>query len=114
KDQRGIADVYNSLGIVYFKKNNIPKAEMYYNLSLKIIRTLGYRLQESIVLSQMAILYDDNMDRKIGYLLAAQKIFDEIAPMHSNSLTNIGNIGGTYADIYVNKLLGKGPYQHIP
>lgn len=114
QDQRGIADVYNSLGIVYFKKDNIPKAEMYYNLSLKIIRTLGYRLQEGIVLSQIAILYDDNMDRKIGYLLAAQKIFDEIAPMHSNSLTNIGNIGGTYADIYVNKLLGKGPYQYIP
>ncbi len=47
-------------------------------------------------------------------MFTAQKLFDETNPYHNNSLTNIGNIGGTYADIYINKLAGKGPYKNIP
>jgi tetratricopeptide (TPR) repeat protein len=113
-DQAGIADAYNSLAIVHYHQNNLKSAETYYNKSLKIYKSMDDKMHEAILLSQMAMLYEQNKDNKISYMLRAQKLFDETNPKHGNSITNMGNIGGTYADIYVNKLLGKGPYKNIP
>jgi len=114
KDDNGIADSYNSLAIIHFRQENLKKAEMYYHLSLKIYRAMANKMKEAILLSQIALLYDDDKDKKLTYMLNAQKLFDETNPLHNNSITNIGNIGGTYADIYINKLMVKGPYINIP
>jgi len=114
KNDDGVADIYNSLAIIHFRQDNLKKAETYYQLSLKLYRELGNKIKEAILLSQIALLYDDDKDKKLGYMLAAQELFDKTYPLHNNSITNIGNIGGTYADVYINKLIRKGPYRHIP
>ncbi|RZM28981.1 MAG: tetratricopeptide repeat protein [Pedobacter sp.] len=114
KDNNGIADVYHSLAIMHYQKDNLKKAETYYNLSLKMYKAMGNKLKEAVLMSQIALIHDADKDKKLTYMFDAQKIFDQTNPYHNNSLTNIGNIGGTYADIYINKLVGKGPYKNIP
>lgn len=114
KDDNGIADIYNSLGIIHLNQENLKKAEMYFALSLKMYKAMENKLKEAVLLSQIALIYDDNKDKKLDYMLRAQKLFDETTPKHNNSVSNIGNIGGTYADVYINKLIAKGPYLHIP
>lgn len=48
----------------------------------------------------MALTFAD-LDTKLGYHLRAQQVFDEQLPRHPDAVTNIGNIGGTYARIAI-------------
>jgi tetratricopeptide (TPR) repeat protein len=114
-NQNGVAQVYTSIGNNYNARKSWPVAFKYYTKAIDIYRTLGDKLSEASVLSQIALIYDDDKDKKLSYLLKAQTLFDEVSPTYATSITNIGNIGGTYADIYISKRLKFGKiYQNIP
>jgi tetratricopeptide (TPR) repeat protein len=114
-DQKGIAQVYKSIGNSYHERKNLSIALNYYTRSIEIYRTLGDKLAEAEILSQIALIYDTNYDKKLGYMLKAEALFNGISPTYIMAITNVGNIGGTYADVFIGRKLEYGKtYQNIP
>lgn len=114
-NNNGIASTNNTVGNVYYSLKNFKQASAYYDKSLTQYRAVGNKTGEATVLSQIGLMYDNDKDKKLGYLLSAQKIFDEVDPLYAISITNIGNIGGTYADVFMDNYIKKdATYQYIP
>lgn len=115
KDKDGEANMLNTIGNIYVEQGNLKGAGTYYNNALAIYKITGRKLGEATILSHLALLHEDNKDEKLEYLLNAQKIFDEVNRTHVLSITNIGNIGGTYADIFINNSINNSKtYKNIP
>jgi tetratricopeptide (TPR) repeat protein/signal transduction histidine kinase len=114
-DKNGEANMYNTIGNIYFEQKKFKDADTYYNTALPIYKTTGYLLGEATTLSHLALIYESDKDKKLEYLLSAQKLFDEINPKYVVSIANLGNIGGTYADVFVyNRIDNSKTYKNIP
>jgi len=102
-DYHGIAGIYSFLADIYQLRHDHKKAELNYRHAIAIFKALDDRIGIAGAYSNMAILYDNDFNKKLFFLLKAQDIYNRINPEYSLSITNLGNIGGTYADIYINK-----------
>lgn len=109
EDLHGIASSANQLGTVYYFLNELKKAEPYFNKSLQTYEALGDEMGQASVLSHIALLHEDNKDKKLSFLFRAQEINDKLYPLSTGSITNLGNIGGTYAEIFIDRLKDKYP-----
>lgn len=115
KNLNGIASSANQIGTVYHFMEDLKKAEPYFNKSLKIYQELDDVLGQAKVLGNTALVYEENKDKKLEFLFKAQKLYDQLYPLSSGSITNLGNIGGTYAEIFIYKLKDKYPtHKYIP
>lgn len=114
-DLQGLAEVNDKIGSDYLQQHKLNEAMIYYQCALGHYRMRDNKIGEAEVLSHIGVLFDEDLDKKLGYLLMAQQIFDSTQPLYTSSITNIGNIGGTYADIFVNKKLKpNAAYKNIP
>lgn len=113
EDLHGIASSANQVGTVYYFMNELKKAEHYFNKSLETFNELGDEMGKASVLGHIALLHEDNKDKKLEYLFKAQKLYDELYPLFSGSITNQGNIGGTYAEIFIDRLKDKYPTRNF-
>lgn len=115
KDVSGLARATNNIGIIYLDQKQYKEARIYLQKSLDLYKSIQHKMGEAILLSQMALLYENEKDKKMELMVKAQHIFDQENPQHANSITNIGNIGGTYADIYIHKQLDpRSKYKYLP
>lgn len=109
KDLNGIGSATRAIGTIYYLKNDLKKASFYFNKSLDNYTYLGNKFKQADVLSKIALLHEDNLDKKLEYLFKAQDLYNEISAGSFGGVTNIGNIGGTYAYIFIDKLKDKYP-----
>lgn len=115
KDDHGIAQSGYVIATVYFSNNELQKAGAFALKSLSIFKELDEKVGQANVLGLLAVINDDDKVKKLTYLFQAEKLHNETSPNASNSITDIGNIGGTYADIYINKIKDKfGKNKVIP
>ncbi len=98
---------YLRMGQNHLETNQIDSSIIYLEKGLKISREREDDLQVAKFLSTIAVCYDDNHPKKMEFMLAAQKIFDRGFMKYTNSINNIGNIGGTYASMGLHDSLGK-------
>ncbi len=112
----GLGLVTNKIANIYHNMDDLMEAEKFYNQSLSFYQKIGNRTGEAVTLSQLGLLFiDEDMDTHLDYLFKAQAIFDDTNPFHINSIINLGNIGGSYWDVYLDKMLESGiQYNHIP
>ncbi|WP_316814215.1 histidine kinase [Pedobacter heparinus] len=114
-DQNRLADAADGIGNIYLAKRQTEKANGYYREALKTYESIDHRTGEAIVLSHIALLHEQDKDKKLGYLMMAQRLFDEINPLHANSINNLGTIGSTYASILIHKTKdARKTYLYIP
>jgi tetratricopeptide (TPR) repeat protein len=93
----GKAKCYNNLGLIYFRKNNYPKAFDYYFKALKLNDELGNKKGIAGNLNNIGNIYDaqTNYHVALDYYFKALKINEEIN--NKNWITiNLGNIGSIY------------------
>lgn len=115
KDFQGIASSANQVGTVYYFLNDFKNAAPYFSRSLKTYEELGDEMGQAKVLSHIALLREANKDEKLEFLFKAQNLYDKLYPLFSGSITNLGNIGGTYAEIFIDRLKDKYPTRnYIP
>lgn len=114
--KEGIAQVYNSIGNEYHEQKELKVAGEYYEKALAIFKQIDNLIGQATVLSQMGRLHDDDPDLKLSYLLQAKQIFDDTDPQFLLAVTNLGNIGNTYANIILGgvKLKPGKIYKYIP
>ncbi len=112
---KGVAAAGFGIGNIYLEMNDLKNAEIYARKSQQIYTDLNNKTGQADVLGLLALIYHDDKSKKLEFLLKARKLHDETNPLSSGSITNLGNIGGTYADIYINQLKDKiGPSPLIP
>jgi len=107
KDGHGIAQSGYIIATVYFSNNELKSASSFALKSLTIFRELEEKVGQANVLGLLAVINDEDKDKKLTYLFQSQKLHNQTNPNSSSSITNTGNIGGTYADIYINKTKDK-------
>lgn len=114
-DKDGMASADDKIGSSYHEQGDLKVANIYYQRALKLFRLTDNRLQEATVLGHIGLLNEKDLDVKLGYLIKAQQIFDATNPQYTISIGNLLNIGGTYANVFVNKLLKPNTvYKNIP
>lgn len=113
KDLNGIAHSSNRVGTTYYVLKNFEKAEQYFKKSLNVNSQLENKMGQAQALGNIALLHEDNLDMKLDFLLKSQQLNDEINSVSSQSITNLGNIGGTYALIFIKRLKDKYPTQNF-
>lgn len=97
EDLSGLARSADRIGSVYLATEKPGEADRYFQQSLKIYKETDDKMGQAKTLSHIALLHESNAGRKLEYLAKAQQLFDETNPLHPNSITNLGNIGTTYA-----------------
>ena len=115
EDGHGIAHSGYVIATVYFSNNELQKARSFALSSLSLLKELEEKVGQASVLGLLAVINDDDKAKKLTYLLQSQKLHNETNPNGNGSITNMGNIGGTYADIYIHKTKDKfGKNKAIP
>jgi len=107
KDDHGIAQSGYVIATVYFSNNELKNASSFALKSLTIFKELDEKVGQANVFGLLAVINDDDKGKKLTYLFEAQKLHQETYQNSSSSITNTGNIGGTYADIYINRTKDK-------
>ena len=104
KDDHGIAHSGYVIATVYCSAEQMQKASAYAHKSLALFKEIDEKIGEADVLGLLAVINAEDKVKKLVYLFQSQKLHNEINPNENSAITTIGNIGGTYADIYINKL----------
>jgi tetratricopeptide (TPR) repeat protein len=94
KDDTGVAQAYNDLGILLFDRSEYDSAISYYNKSLLIREELGDSEGMASVYNKLGIIYQNRrqIDSSIAYALDALAIYDTLGkPMQlSHCINNLG------------------------
>lgn len=106
KNDEILSEAYLKMGQNYLSTKYNDSAAFYLEKGLNIARTREDLLQQGKLLSALAVANGNNNAKKIELLLQAQKIFDNGYEKYTNSIINIGNIGGTYASMGLHDSLG--------
>ncbi|MET0570690.1 MAG: histidine kinase [Pedobacter agri] len=107
EDGHGIAQSGYVIATAYFNNNELQKANSFALKSLTKFKEIDEKVGQANVLGLLALINDDDKIKKLTYLFQSQKLHNETNPNSSSSITDLGNIGGTYADIYINKTKDK-------
>lgn len=95
-DFAGLAGAADRAGSVYLSTKKLKEAEQYFHQSLKIYKELDDKMGQAKTLSHIALLYENDAAKSLGYLMPAQQLFEDTNPLHPLSITNLGNIGAAY------------------
>ncbi|MBL8005077.1 MAG: tetratricopeptide repeat protein [Candidatus Kapabacteria bacterium] len=96
-DAKSLAEVYNSLGIVYWNLSDYPKALEYLSKSLLISEEIENKRGIASVLGNIGLVYSDLSDypKALEYYSKALLILEEIGNKVGIA-SNLGNIGNVY------------------
>ncbi len=93
---KGVAIAYNSFGVNYMLRKEMPKALDYFNKALLINRTIKNKKGEAQNVGNIAIVYNNlgSYPKALNYLFEALKVFEELNDSVgiANQLLNIGSI----------------------
>ena len=94
--KKGLADVYNNIGVIYKKQGEIEKALEYFFLSLKIYEEIKDKIGMAVSYNNIGAIYDDQgeIEKALEYYFLSLKINEEIKDKHgmAYSYNNIGLI----------------------
>lgn len=96
-DLAGLAGAADRVGSIYLSTGKLKEAERYFHQSLKTYKELDDKMGQAKTLSHIALLYENDAVKTLGYLMPAQQLFDGTNPLHPLSITNLGNIGAAYS-----------------
>jgi len=99
-DPAGLAGAADRVGAVYLAEKKLREADRYFQESLANYKEVDDKSGQAKAISHIALLHEDNPTRKLKYLVQAQQLFDETNPLHTLSITNMGNLGSAYGMIF--------------
>jgi serine phosphatase RsbU (regulator of sigma subunit)/Tfp pilus assembly protein PilF len=97
--QKGLADYYSNMGVIYYYDGNISEALNSNFSALKIRETIGDKKGIASSYNNLAILYNYQGNRKeaLRYLLPALQIKEDLGDKKA-VVSTYNNIGMTYSD----------------
>ena len=94
-----IAKSLEAVGKVYSQQSNFLKAREYYLQSQSLYENSGNLQGLASVYGSLSLVWPKDYRKTIEYRLKAKEIWDELNPLNSAAITNLGNIGVGYLDI---------------
>lgn len=94
-----IASTLQGLGKTYYSQGDIPKAKQYFNRALSLYTSSGNLAGLASVWSSLSLVYGDDYRRIVMARLKSKQLWDEVNPLHSEAISNLGNLGVAYLDI---------------
>lgn len=82
-----------AIGEVYRLKDDLAKANQYFQSSFDQFRAIGNKYGEAWVLTNWALCHENDLIKLTETSFEAQKAWDRIAPENVMSIMNLGNIG---------------------
>lgn len=108
KNKINISDYYTKIGLSYFEKGNLEKAEEYINKSLKINVSKNDRIKverDNINLTSIEYEKEKNTDETIEKMGQSLKFFYEIKNKNEEIYVIIANLYNSLGELYENKKL---------
>ena len=102
-EQRGDLTAFayglQSIGKIYFLLKNIPKAKENFQRALSIHTEAGNIEGMAAAWSSLSLIYENDRRAMVEARLQSKELWDEVNPMHTDAITNLGNLGIAYLEI---------------
>ncbi|MEO6285662.1 MAG: tetratricopeptide repeat-containing sensor histidine kinase [Dyadobacter sp.] len=95
-----VANSFSSIAGIYMEMQEPAKAKAYYQKAITLYNDAGNNEGLAKTYSNFAILLGTDYRKKIEYGLMAEKLWNEINPSDTKAVTNTGNLGSAYLDMY--------------
>ncbi|NIJ53900.1 tetratricopeptide repeat-containing sensor histidine kinase [Dyadobacter arcticus] len=104
---REVANSYSSIASIYTEMKQTEKAKSYYKQAIAMHGQVGNKEGLAKAYTNLSSLSAD-FKNKIEYGRIAETLWNEFNP--ADGVTNLGNLGNTYLNLFRNDSLGKSPY----
>lgn len=98
-DMDGIANCLESMGKTYYLKRDLKNAEGNFVRAKTLYESTGNLYGLASIWGSLSLVYEYDYRRVIDSRLKAREIWNEIEPLHTTAITNVGNLGMAYLDI---------------
>nr|WP_295931710.1 tetratricopeptide repeat-containing sensor histidine kinase [uncultured Dyadobacter sp.] len=105
---RELGNSHNSLGSIYYEMKDTTASRTHFRKALDLHGQAGNKEGMARALSSLSILEARRFDSRLAYGLRAEKLWNEVNPVHLEAGNNLGNIGVAYLEMYTTGLLPKG------
>lgn len=97
--QRDVGNAFAKIAAIYTDMNNVQKAKAYYDQAIPLLEKSGDLEGTAKAYSNMSILAGKDFTAKLDYGLKAEKLWNEVNPMHLLALHNVGSLGIAFQEI---------------
>ncbi|WP_153799218.1 tetratricopeptide repeat-containing sensor histidine kinase [Foetidibacter luteolus] len=108
-----IANTLENIGKVYISQQHIDKAKGCFNKALAMYQSSGNLMGLASVWSSLSLTYGNDYRSAIEARIQSKELWDEVNPMHSDAITNTGNLGLAYLDVVRYDTSHKVKYSNI-
>lgn len=95
---REVGRSMSNIGSIYVEMKDTLSAGKYFKKALPLLLKAEDKEALANLYTYMSVTYPRLSPEKIDYALKAVQMWDEVNPMHSDAITNLGNIGIIYLD----------------
>ncbi|MET0464887.1 MAG: tetratricopeptide repeat protein [Chitinophagaceae bacterium] len=108
-----IAGSLETMGKIFFQLNDLPRAKEYFEKAAPMFQSTGNMAGMASIWSSLSLVYKNDHRRIIETRIKARDAWNEINPLHSTAITNLGNLGIAYFEIVKSDTLHKVRYGDV-
>lgn len=97
--QRDVGNAFAKIASIYTDMKRVQKAREYYEQAIPLLEKSGDLEGMAKAYSNMSILAGKDFATKLNYGLKAEKLWNEVNPMHLLALHNVGSIGIAFQEV---------------
>lgn len=105
---RELGNSHNSLGSIYYEMKDTTASRTHFRKALDLHGQAGNKEGMADALSNLSILEGNRFASRLTYGLRAEKLWNEVNPLHLEAGNNLGNMGVAYLEMYTKGVLPKG------
>lgn len=94
--QREVGNALRKVAAVYSDLLDYKNAQKYIREALTLFQITGDLEGQADAYNNLAITYNTDLDSKIKNHLKAYNLWNQVNPMHSEAISNVGNLGEAY------------------
>ncbi|MCF0065751.1 HAMP domain-containing histidine kinase [Dyadobacter chenwenxiniae] len=109
-DQRNVGNAFAKIAAIYTDINEAQKAKLYYDQAIPLLEKSGDLEGMAKAYSNMSILAGKDFASKLDYGLKAEKLWNQVNPMHLLAVHNVGSMGIAFQEVAHSDSLSKLGY----
>jgi signal transduction histidine kinase len=105
-----VASSFEAIGKIFFQLNDLTRAKEYFEKAAVMFESSGNLAGLASIWSSLSLVYRNDHRRIIEIRIKARNAWNEINPLHTTAITNLGNLGIAYFEIVKYDTLHKVTY----
>ncbi|MCG2613782.1 tetratricopeptide repeat-containing sensor histidine kinase [Terrimonas sp. NA20] len=108
-----VAGSLETMGKIFFQLNDITRAKEHFEKAAPMFESTGNIAGLASIWSSLSLVYKGDHRRIIETRIKARDAWNEINPLHSTAITNLGNLGIAYIELVKYDTLHKVQYGDV-